>query len=150
MGSPRYAVAAAVLVLVAGCTGGGASEDDAAPAATGSEPAAPSVSPPGEDGDTCAEVRAGIDAFNEGDYDETVARFEAALPLAEAAADRSENRAADLLLEAVVYYAELPAEDYLDAAASSPDFQRYKAITLGQCMTLADLVSPTEPPAQEV
>lgn len=34
----------------------------------------------------------------------------------------------------MLYYAALDAELYPEAARSSPDFARYKAITLGQCM----------------
>lgn len=80
----------------------------------------------------CAEVRAGIDAFNNGDFEETVERFEAAVPLVE---DQDNGSPAyDQLIEAVRWYADLPAHDYPEAAQSSADFQKYKAITLGQCV----------------
>lgn len=82
----------------------------------------------------CDEVAAGIDAFNRSDLDETIASFERALPLAEAEDAAAGTRASADLLEAVEYYAALPAEDYLAASASSPDFARYQAITLGQCV----------------
>ena len=81
----------------------------------------------------CDEVVRGIDAFNAGELDETVRHFELAVPLAESEADAADSRTADDLLEAVRYYADLPAEDYPEAAASSPEFARYKAITLGLC-----------------
>lgn len=107
---------------------------------------APALEPATTDTAVCAEVRAGIAAFNEGDYEETIERFVAAVPLAEDQLDGSP--AADELLEAVRWYAELPAEDYPEAAISSPEFATYKAITLGQC----DPVAPTqtEPPGTEV
>ncbi|CAN5206521.1 hypothetical protein BH09ACT12_BH09ACT12_00370 [soil metagenome] len=106
----------------------------------------PSVLAPGADGrpgtgeapgssDTtaCDEVVAGIDAFNLGDFEETVARFEQAVPLAEAEDAAAGTRASAELLEAVRYYAALAPDDYLPASVASPDFARYKTITLGQC-----------------
>ncbi len=92
----------------------------------------------------CAEVRAGIAAFNAGDFEETVARFEEAVPLAEDQLDGSER--ADQLLEAVRWYAALPPEDYAEAAVSSPEFQVYKDITLGQCDPVPDGPVPSTPP----
>ena len=77
-------------------------------------------------------MRTGIAAFNDGDFDGTVEHFEAAVPLAEGQDDGS-AMAGDLV-EAVRYYAELDAEQYPEAARSSPQFAKYKAITLGQCM----------------
>ncbi|QSR33380.1 hypothetical protein CFI00_0100 [Nocardioides sp. S5] len=38
------------------------------------------------------------------------------------------------LIEAVRCYAALDAELYPEAARSSPEFAKHKAITLGQCM----------------
>lgn len=153
---------ASLLVLVAGCTG----QDDppadpsAAPSASASAGSPPQESPSQESpsdgasvepgtpevaaGEGCAEVRAGIDAFNVGDYDETVERFEAAVPLVEADADGS--AASNQLVEAVRWYAELPAEDYLESSLTSADFERYKAITLGQCIdALIEAPTPGEP-----
>lgn len=126
-------MAAAVVVLASGCSSTSEPESDARPSTGGSETA-----PPGApdllvaDSEACAEVRAGIDAFNVGEFDETVERFEAALPLAEEQDDGS-RMAADLV-EAVRYYAELDAEAYPEAARTSPDFAKYKVITLGQCV----------------
>ncbi|CAN5661317.1 hypothetical protein BH11ACT8_BH11ACT8_12520 [soil metagenome] len=92
---------------------------------TGADPApAPSA---------CAEVVAGIAAFNAGDFEGTVQHFEAAVPLAEAEPEANPSAAADDLLESVRYYADLPPEDYPEASLTSPDFATYKAITLGQC-----------------
>jgi len=82
---------------------------------------------------TCVEVRSGIDAFNAGDFSSTVSHFEKAELLAEAYVKASDDDDADDLLEAVRYYADLPTKSYLEAARTSPDFARYKAITLGQC-----------------
>lgn len=90
----------------------------------------------------CEEVRLGIDAFNAGELDETVTHFELAVPLAESEAAAQDSRESDALLEAVRYYADLPAEDYPEAAATSPEFARYKAITLGLCAPAAPSGSP--------
>lgn len=91
--------------------------------------------PDASDTKACAEVRAGIDAFNATDYQGTVDRFRRAVPLARAQARSDPSRAADDLVAAVEYYAALPAEDY-PGSATSPEFAKYKAITLGQCMPL--------------
>ena len=115
-----------------------ATRSPSAPPATRDEGGAPARTP------ACAEVRAGIAAFNDGDYDETVARFLDAVPLAEEQLDGSER--AEDLLEAVRWYAALPPEDYPDAATSSEEFQRYKAITLTQCDPVPDGAAPSAPP----
>lgn len=124
-------MAATVLVLVAfasGCTGTDAPRSsDEAPSATPTEDATTVMDSP-----ACEEVRAGIDAFNLGDFEGTVEHFEDALPLAEEQDDGS--AAAEQLVDAVRYYAELRPGRYPEAARSSPDFARNKAITLGQCM----------------
>ena len=126
------AVTVVVVVLVGGCSGAGesAGSDDRPDAGTAEEDVAV------VDSEACEEVRTGIAAFNEGDYDGTVEHFEAALPLAEARDDGSEM--AGDLVEAVRYYAELEAEEYPEAARSSPEFAKYKAITLGQCMPVGE------------
>lgn len=139
-------VTVVVVALTSGCTDAGGADvsDDRQGAATpdGSAPADPETPPApsprsGEDpavmdSPACEEVRAGIDAFNVGDFDKTVEHFEAALPLAEEQDDGSEL--ASQLIEAVRYYAELEAELYPEASRSSPEFARSKAITLSQCM----------------
>lgn len=125
------AIATAVVVALAGgCTGEVASSDS-------DDRRSQTPSPrPGDtaviDSEACEQVRTGIAAFNVGQYDETVARFEEALPLAEEQDDGSVP--ASELIEAVRYYAELDAELYPEAARSSPEFAKYKAITLGQCV----------------
>jgi hypothetical protein len=121
----RVALVVAVLALLTACAVG----DDASPGAAPSSSASSSSAPPGAT--ACDEVVAGIDDFNLGDFEGTVGHFRAAVPLAEAEVDGS--RDSELLLEAVRYYADLPPEDYLEASASSPEFARWKAVTLGQC-----------------
>ncbi|EFQ84123.1 hypothetical protein HMPREF0063_10839 [Aeromicrobium marinum DSM 15272] len=95
---------------------------------------------PAEDPDragdtTCQLVRAGIDAFNTGDVDGTIELFREALEPARDYADLSDDPVADDLLEAVQYYADLPADEYVEAFRTSEEFRRYQAITLGQCET---------------
>lgn len=133
----------ALVALSAGCTGaGGQSRSDPGASQAVPEPGVPVV-----DSAACEEVRTGIDAFNLGDYDGTVEHFEAAVPLAEEQDDGSAE--ASQLVEAVRYYAALDAELYPEAARSSPEFARYKAITLGQCM-LVDREVPEESPGTDV
>lgn len=125
---------AAVVALTAGCSGSG---DTTPPAPeTSTSPSAPSDGTAVVDSEACEEVRTGIAAFNLGDYDETVAHFEEAVPLALEQDDGS-GPASDLI-EAVRYYAELDADLYPEAARSSAEFAKYKAITLGQCMPVGD------------
>jgi hypothetical protein len=146
-----------VIVVLGACSSGGTSSSasaahPSAPSASAT-PTVPPVDPPssGSGGqpdasgtETCAEVRAGVDAFNRGDLTDTVDHFRKAVPLARArAATDGLDSSADLL-EAVEYYAELPPQRYLRAAATSPAFARYKAITLGQCVSPnAPLQSPS-------
>ncbi len=131
-GAMRYA---AVLLLLVLCGCSGAPSDPPAGAASAEATADP------VDSAACEQVRAGIAAFNQGDYEETVARFVGAVPLAEEQVDGSV--AADELLEAVRWYAALPAERYLAASRGSAEFERYKQVTLGQCMPVGDEPSPT-------
>jgi hypothetical protein len=122
-------------LVLAGCTS--ASSDD---------PLDPSRQDVPVTTDACAEVRAGIDAFNLGDFDETIDRFRDAEPLAEAQLAADDSQAATDLLEAVRYYANLPADEYPDAAQSSADFEKYKQITLGQCVPIGEPAA--EPPVE--
>jgi len=130
------AIATAVVVsLAGGCSDGAdpATKDESSSAVTPDEDVPkPDEDTPVEDSDACEEVRTGIAAFNRGDYAGTVEHFEAAVPLAEAQDDGSKTAAQ--LVEAVHYYAELDAGLYPEAARSSAEFAKYKAITLGQCM----------------
>ncbi len=78
-------------------------------------------------------MRLGIDAFNQNDYAETVRHFEKAKKPAKINAQVDPEPEADALLDAVEYYANLDPADYPEAARSSENFARNKAITLGQC-----------------
>ena len=82
---------------------------------------------------TCALVRSGVAAFNEQDYRTTAEKFEAALEPARQYAEAADTDRADDLLEAVEYYAELPAEQYRAAFEQSPEFKQHQVTTLGQC-----------------
>lgn len=82
---------------------------------------------------TCEEVRAGIDEFNQKDYEGTVEHFQKAVPPAEIYPTAQPEPEARALLEAVHYYAALPPESYAKAARQSADFARHKAVTLNQC-----------------
>ena len=117
------------LVLTAGCS---ASSD------------APDPAPEPATTDACAEVRAGIGAFNDGDLETTVERFRQAVPLAVAQAEKDDSKEAADLVEAVKYYADLDPSAYPEAARSSADFAKYKAITLGQCVPIEQ--PDAEPP----
>lgn len=107
----------AVLALTSACTGGDAQDEGAQ----------------GAFDRTCSLVRSGVAAFNEGDYDTTVERFRAAEDPARELSEATDDERADELLEAVEYYADLPAEDYQEAFETSPEFKRHQATTLGQC-----------------
>ena len=110
---------AVVVALAGGCSAAG-------------DPKEPEEDVPVVDSEACEEVRTGIDAFNEGDFEATVEHFTAAVPLAE---DRDDgSQAAGDLVDAVHYYADLAPADYSEAARSSSEFLKYKNITLGQCM----------------
>ncbi len=122
--------------LLGGCSGltpsGRLGEPAPVPQASSAAPEQDRSPRPAEQ-TACDEVVAGIEAFNRGDFEETVARFESAVPLAEAEDAAAGTRVSAALLEAVRYYAALPPGDYLAASAGSRDFARYKAITLGLC-----------------
>ena len=88
---PRVlAIVAVVLtaaLLTSGCGKGDPPSGDRAPSERPSS--GPSSDPSGGstyDSATCVEVRAGIDVFNTGAYDETVRHFQQAVPLARRAA----------------------------------------------------------------
>lgn len=122
LGRVRPLFAVLTLLLLGACD----TQADAPSESSGS----PSVS-----GSTaCAEVRAGVDAFNQGDLAKTVEHFQRAVPLAAAEARADDSEAARLLVEAVTYYAELAPDDYPESARSSSEFAKYKQITLSQCV----------------
>lgn len=117
----KLLLASMALVLVSGCSGDTPGSSSSAPSATTST------------ADVCVEVTAGIAAFNRGEFQQTVDLFRAAVPLAEAADHEQRSTDSGDLLDAVHYYAGLAPGDYLSASLSSPDFAKYKQITLSQC-----------------
>jgi hypothetical protein len=141
----KAVAALALLLALSACSG---SDDGGATGTAPSSPASrssappPSVPAPSAPSDrevdlarteVCDLVRQGIDRFNLGDLDATIARFEDAVPLAERlAADQPSDRT-ETLLDAVRYYAALPAEDYQEANLSSPEFAEFKDFTLTEC-----------------
>lgn len=129
-------VAALMLLLLGACGIGGPSSGRAG--SGDPEPSTGAVA-------ACDEVVAGIEAFNAGDFDATVAHFQKAIPLAEAEAKADDSIAARDLLEAVHFYADLAPRDYLESSQSSPEFAKYKKITLGQCPPGAPPPSPGTP-----
>ena len=132
----------AVALLVGACSSG----DDGS---SGLPLEAPSASAPStSEPSACPEVRAGINDFNAGDFEGTVDHFELALSGAQEQDDEERSAATGDLLEAVEYYADLPPEDYREAARSSPEFAKYKEITLGQCLSPGGQ-PPGSPPTSE-
>lgn len=141
------AVAALVLLLaLTACSGSddGSGDDatDAPAAAPRSSPPAPSApdpSAPADPGldlattDVCDLVREGIDQFNLGDLEATIAAFEDAIAPAEQLAEDQPSADTRTLLDAVRYYAALPADEYAEANRSSPEFLRFKDFTLTEC-----------------
>src|SRR5690242_4960947 len=98
----RSLAVALVLTLAAACGSGGSD--------TTNEPTAAELQQ-----QTCAEVRKGIDAFNQQDYDETVRHFKKAKKPAKVNAQVNTEPEADALLDAVEYYANLDPADYPEA-----------------------------------
>lgn len=140
----RLLLASGLLVGLSACSSGSESADAEPEKASSSSAPTPDSAPTSAPGSpqpdasrtgACAEVRAGIDAFNADDYRATVAHFRLALPLARAQERADSSQAAADLVEAVRYYARLAPEDYPESARSSEDFLKYKTITLGQCVT---------------
>ena len=140
--------ALAAVVLVATLTACSGSDDDgptAAPDPTGSaSSAAPGPEVDLASTDVCDLVRQGIDAFNVGDLDGTIDLFEEAEPLAEDLAADEPSDDTETLLDAVRYYAELPADEYAEANESSPEFLRFKDFTLVECAYGAGPGVPTD------
>ncbi len=75
-----------------------------------------------------------------------MAQFRLALPLARSQAREDPSPAADDLVRAVTYYAELPPAEYAESARSSPDFARNKEITLGQCVSVGNPLGGSQQP----
>lgn len=147
--------ALAALVLLAGltttaCSGGSdESGDDPAP----STPSAPGTSSTGPDGpeidlaatEVCGLVRDGIDAFNLGDLEGTIDMFEEAIPLAEDLAEDKPSEQTRTLLDAVRYYAGIPAKDYVEESQTSGEFLEFKEFTLTECAYVGPPSDATDP-----
>lgn len=110
------------VAFLAACGSSGSDSDDVA-----------TLSPRTLGAKTCVEVRAGIDAFNNHDFQGTQAHFKRAEVFAKLYYKKAQGAGSSTLLQAVDYYAHLPPKAYPEAARSSADFARFKAITLGQC-----------------
>ena len=146
---------ALLLALVAcggdadGGTDGGSGDDASDPPASTGTPDTTDEPGRGEvdlaSTEVCDVVRQGIDAFNLGDLDGTIERFEAAVPLAESLADDEPSDDTDLLLRAVRYYAGLAADDYVEASQTSPEFLLYKEFTLTRCAYEGPPTEATDP-----
>jgi len=124
-----------VIVLLTGLAGCGSSASDPDPIA--------SLSAKTLGAKTCVEVRAGIDAFNDHEYEATMQHFKKAEVFAKLYYRKAQGAGSASLLQAVDYYAHLPAKAYPRAARSSSEFARFKDITLGQCEPVA---APTPDP----
>jgi hypothetical protein len=137
----RLVLALVLLVAVGACSSAkdssGAAPTRAPTSSPSARPSGPGSGPDVSESRACAQVRAGIDAFNALDFEGTVAHFKLALPLARAQARAHSSQAAEDLVEAVAYYAGLAPKDYPLSARTSRDFAKYKAITLGQCVSPA-------------
>ncbi len=158
LAAARRALALLALALpAAACTAGtdgtAAPAAPAAPDASSSAPSASSTPSPGAAGPdygrpaatpACADVRAGIDAFNLSDYDAAVAAFDRALPLARQQAEEYAVPPARRLLEAVSYYAALDADELAAAFPPAPEDRKYQLVTLAQCQPTGP--GPTESP----
>jgi hypothetical protein len=81
----------------------------------------------------CDLVRRGVDAFNRGDVEETIERFQEAVPLAEELATQQPSADTRRLRDAVEYYAGIPADEYVEANDSDPTFADYRDFTLVTC-----------------
>lgn len=139
-------------LVLGACSSGGSSEESlggsssegptSSPSSPGSPGGEPSTDASGTRKAVCSKVVAGINAFNAGDFDTTIEQFRDAVPLASGALATSPSQESKLLLRAVRYYADLPADDYPEAARSSRDFQRWKSVTLTLCASGQDQLSP--------
>ena len=112
----------ALLAVLAGCgSSGDPKPSDAVPTPSAREA-------------TCVEVRAGVAAYNAQDLDAVQPHFVRAEVFARKYATESSSREADDLLEAVKFFADVPPSGYSKDAASLKLFEKYKAITLGDCV----------------
>lgn len=146
--------ALATLVLLAGltttaCSGG---SDERGADQADSTPFVPDESTSGGGAeidlaatDVCGLVRDGIDAFNIGDLEGTIERFEEAIPLAEDLAEEQPSEQTETLLDAVRYYADIPARDYVEESQTSAEFLEFKDFTLTECAYGGPPADATDP-----
>ena len=144
---------AALVLLVAltttACSGG---SDDSADDPDRSTPFVPDASASGGGSeidlaatDVCGLVRDGIDAFNIGDLEGTIDTFEEAIPLAEDLAEEKPSEQTTTLLDAVRYYAGIPAKDYVEESQTSAEFLKFKEFTLTECAYGGPPAEATDP-----
>ena len=131
-------VTLAMLAVLAGC---GPSKDP--------EPKATETSSSSPREDTCIEVRAGVASYNAQDLDSVQPHFVRAEVFARKYAKQSSGKEADDLLEAVRFFAKVPPSGYSKDAASMKLFEKYKAITLGDCLNGDQDNSGDEAPGQK-
>lgn len=133
------ALALAVLLATVGTVAlsGCGSDDSGGDGDTGREPGSSSSSATEEldlaTTRVCDLVRRGVDAFNNGDVEETIERFQEAVPLAEELATQQPSADTERLRDAVEYYAGIPADEYVEANDSDPTFADYRDFTLVTC-----------------
>ena len=99
--------------------------------------------------DTCIEVRAGVASYNAQDLESVQPHFVRAEVFAKKYAKQSSAKEADDLLEAVKFFADVAPNDYNKNATSLKLFEKYKAITLGDCVNADQDNSGEETPGQE-
>lgn len=117
----RAVVAWTVLAVLAGCGSTSTSKPiDDKPSPSARESA-------------CVEVRTGIAAYNTKHFKEVQPSFVKAKVFAERYVKSSTDTAADKLLEAIIFFAEVPPDSYTKDAKTLKLFEKYKAITLGDC-----------------
>lgn len=126
-GMHKLIVAVALLAVLAGCGSSG----DPKPKAAAPAPTSSSSSRE----DTCIEVRAGVASYNAHDLASVEPHFVRAEVFAKKYAKETPGKAAADLLEAVQFFATVPPAGYSKNAASLKLFEKYKAITLGDCVT---------------
>ena len=115
-------VGLALLAALAGCGSSG----DPKPSDAATAPSAREA--------TCIEVRAGVAAYNAQDLDAVQPHFVRAEVFARKYAKESSSREADDLLDAVKFFADVPPSGYSKDEAALKLFEKYKAITLGDCV----------------
>lgn len=86
----------------------------------------------------CVEVRAGIAAYNTKQFKEVQPYFVKAKVFAQRYAKASADTEADKLLEAISFFADVSPDSYSKDTKTLKLFEKYKAITLGDCESDGD------------